>query len=832
MSNQAHIIYDIKRLSEAMNAQVINAAGTELNIRYLSTDSRKLSSPDDTLFFAIEGDRRDGHEFVEPLLQKGVRAFVISKKDFAKAESKAVYFVVNDTLLALQRLSRTHRELFDIPVIGITGSNGKTIVKEWLYQLMREDYHIVKSPKSYNSQIGVPLSVWQMRSENDLAIFEAGISKSGEMKALAEIVKAQIGLFTNIGQAHAENFESFEQKILEKLQLFAPCKALVYCRDYLLIEQQINASKILPQNIRLFTWSRKMRADLQIGRVKQFENYTEIQGVFKNNFATIQIPFTDDASIENAIHCWAMMLFLEIDQATISDRMKQLIPVAMRLEMKEGINHCSIINDSYNSDLGSLSIALDFMNQQKLFTDKTVILSDILQSGKDKEQLYTEVNVLLRQKNIDRLIGIGPDLLSVQHLFSGQTEFYESTEKFKQEFVASRFHNEMILLKGARAFGFETLLEMFQKKAHETVLEINLSALEHNLNYYRSFIKPGTQIMAMVKALGYGSGSHEIADLLQFHRVDYLAVAYADEGIELRKAGIHIPIMVMSPEEQSFDQMIQHNLEPEIYSFRVLQSFAEAVQKKADRTTPFPVHLKIDSGMHRLGFEMREINQLIVRLQNHKQLEVKSVFTHLASTDQSTHDSFTQHQIELFNKVCLELSKHLKQDFIKHVLNSSGITRFPDHQMNMVRLGIGMHGVGVPKNVLKHLIPVARLKTTVSQVRSVKAGESIGYNRKGVLKRDSMIATLGIGYADGFNRKLGNGNFSVLINKRPAPVIGSVCMDMIMVDVTDIPVKEGSEAIVFGPEHPIELMAAALDTIPYEILTSISGRVKRVYFQE
>lgn len=824
--------YDVEKIAKALDAEIINPANIDLQIRHLSTDSRKLSSPEDTLFFAIQGDRRDGHEFIETLSASGVKAFVISKRELIRVHTSCVYFLVKNTLESLQRLCKIHRNQFDIPVIGITGSNGKTIIKEWLYQLLREEYHIVKSPKSYNSQIGVPLSVWQMRNENDLAIFEAGISKPDEMQKLSEIIRPGIGLFTNIGQAHSENFISLEQKINEKLHLFSACDVLIYCRDYVLMEEQINSSNVLQASVRLFTWSKRMRADLQIGRVKQSESHTEIQGIYKNNFYSIQIPFTDEASIENAIHCWAVMLYFEIDHDQIKERMAQLIPVAMRLEMKEGINNCSIINDSYNSDLGSLAIALDFMNQQKIFSDKTLILSDILQSGKDKEQLYAEVSALISQKNINRLIGIGPDLSSMEHLFHCQKEFFESTEDFIRHFIASRFHNQIILLKGARQFGFEQLVELLQKKAHETVLEINLNALEHNLNYYRSFINPGTKIMAMVKALGYGSGSHEIAGALQFHRTDYLAVAYTDEGIELRRAGIHLPIMVMNPEEQSFDQMILHNLEPEIFSFRILQSFSDTIRKRNVQQVPYPIHIKVDSGMHRLGFEQRDINQLIVRLQNHKHLLLQSVFTHLASTDESSHDAFTLRQIEIFEQVCFEMGKHIKTPFLRHVLNSTGITRFPDKQFDMVRLGIGLHGTGVPQSVLKHLIPVARLKATISQVRSVKAGESIGYHRKGVLKRDSMIATLGIGYADGFNRKLGNGNFSVLINKRLAPVLGSVCMDMIMVDVTDIPVKEGGEAIIFGPEHPIEIMASTLETIPYEILTSISSRVKRVYFHE
>ena len=574
--------YTVERIASIIGGVLHLSDSSHTQILHLITDSRKVVTPEFSLFFAIQGDRRNGHEFIDQLIQTGCYNFVVSKKEFIK-EGKANFILVDDTLSALQKLAAFHRRQFEIPVIGITGSNGKTIVKEWLYQLLREDHHIVRSPKSYNSQIGVPLSVWQIKEENDLAIFEAGISMPGEMHNLEEMIIPTIGIFTNIGTAHDESFTSLTEKISEKLKLFSHAKTLIYCKDFSQVKEQISAADFLPQDLKLFTWSKKSNADLQIGRITKQTGETEIQGIYKNNFIRITIPFTDDASVENAIHCWALMLFLNYENDVIASRMEMLSPVAMRLEMKEGVNNCSIINDSYNSDIGSLRIALDFLNQQKQHNKKTVILSDILQSGKQEKNLYTEVSELLSKKNISRLIGIGTAITHQAELFNMEKKFYNTTEDFLKELSTTVFHNETVLLKGARPFGFERISKALQQKAHETVLEINLNALVHNLNYYRSRLRPETKIMCMVKAFAYGSGSFEIANTLQFHRVDYLAVAYADEGVELRKAGITLPIMVMSPEEQSFDAMITYYLEPEIYSVPYSQSFQRNNKKKNRR---------------------------------------------------------------------------------------------------------------------------------------------------------------------------------------------------------------------------------------------------------
>jgi Alr-MurF fusion protein len=823
--------YSIANISQIIQGTI--SGNNELNIiiKNLLIDSRKIITAENSLFFAIKGERNDGHLFIPDLYDKGVRSFVVSSIPTV-AYKDAVFILVKDTLFALQVLCAFHRERYKIPVIGITGSNGKTIVKEWLYQLLREDRNIVRSPRSFNSQVGVPLSVWQMSGENDLAIFEAGISKPGEMVLLQQIIKPTIGLITNVGQAHDENFENQKHKVSEKLKLFSHAEVLIYCKDYLLIHEEISNSRLFPE-LSVFSWSRRSRADLLVGRISKAASETEIQAVYKNDFIRIHIPFTDEASIENAIHCWAMMLYLGYENQLIAERMKFLSPVAMRLELKEGINNCSIINDSYNSDLGSLSIALDFLNQQKQHPKKTLILSDILQSGKNEESLYKEVAENLHKKGISRLIGIGEAISRQAHLFNIEKTFYNSTQAFLQSYNNSFFHDETILLKGARAFGFEAISKVIQQKAHETVLEINLNAVVHNLNYFRSRIKADTRIMAMVKAFSYGSGSFEIANILQFHRVDYLAVAYADEGIELRKAGITMPIMVMNPEEQSYDSMIQYNLEPEIYSFRVLNMFEETL-KRSERmlNRQIPIHIKLDTGMHRLGFEPDDVNELIVRIKNNKQLTIRSIFSHLVATDETEHDEFTWQQIRKFTEMSDSIQSHLDYPALRHILNSAGISRFPDAQFNMVRLGIGLYGIGVNPSEQAQLQNVSTLKTSISQIKNIPANETIGYSRKGVAKRDMKIATVPIGYADGLSRKLSNGKGKMFIKGKAAPIVGNVCMDMCMIDITDINANENDEVIVFGEAYPITEVAKDIGTIPYEVLTNVSRRVKRVYYQE
>ena len=823
-------IYTIQQVAQAIDGTLHLNAPTKNEIISLLTDSRRILNPETTLFFAIKGERHDGHRFIQQLFKEGVRNFIISEWSDDFKNLSANFILVNDALNALQLLTTFHRKHFKYPVIAITGSNGKTIVKEWLYQLLRSDLSIIRSPKSYNSQIGVPLSVWGMQVENQIAIFEAGISMPGEMIKLEKIIHPTIGIFTNIGSAHDENFKSTDEKVLEKLELFHGVKTFIYCKDYSSIYDHVQNFQFDDSSVRIFTWSKKSKADLQVGRISKNNDDTEIQAVYNNDFINISIPFIDDASVENSILCWAVMLEMGIEQETIKERMLHLSPVAMRLEMKNGINNCSVINDSYNSDIGSLTIALDFLNQQKQHDKKTVILSDILQSGKNENILYKEVDALLKAKGIQSLIGIGPAISRQENCFSMKKKFFNSTDEFLRDFSTSEFRDETILLKGARLFGFEKISKVLQQKAHETVLEINLNSLVHNLNYYRSRLKPQTKIMAMVKATSYGSGSFEVANILQFHHADYLAVAYSDEGVELRKSGIGLPIMVMNPELMNFETMIKYRLEPEIYNFRQLNQLAE-VLKKQD-IDPLKIHLKLDTGMHRLGFEEREINELVVRLTNNKNLHIQSVFTHLAGSDEAEHDGFTKLQFERFKKMSTEVIANFNYPIIRHVLNSSGILRFGEEQYEMVRLGIGLYGIASTPNEQNHLQQVATLKTTISQIKNVPANETIGYSRKGKVKRDTIVATVAIGYADGINRRLSNGVGKMMVNGKLAPIIGNVCMDMCMLDITEIPAKEGDEVIVFGTDYPVTEMAKAIGSIPYEVLVNVSQRVKRVYFHE
>lgn len=824
--------YTLSKIAEITEGK-LHGSHPENVVRQLLLDSRKLASTENSLFFAIKGERHDAHRFIPELYAKGLRNFVVTTLPQSLYElADANFILVADALKALQKLCAYHRSSFSIPVIGITGSNGKTIVKEWLYQLLREDKNIVRSPKSFNSQVGVPLSVWQMNSEHELAIFEAGISRSDEMKKLEKVIKPTTGIFTNIGQPHSENFSSLNQKTREKLKLFSDVQTLIYCKDYAEINDEIKADENL-KDVQLINWSKKTAATLLIGKITKSAADTEIQGVYNNDFLRIKIPFTDDASVENAIHCWLFMLYSGYENKEIAGRMLLLSPVAMRLELKEGINNCSVINDSYNSDLGSLAIALDFLEQQKQHPKKTLILSDILQSGKNEEALYKEVADLLERKKVNRLIGIGEAVSRQQESFNIEKAFFTDTKEFLHEFNNAMFGNETILLKGARIFGFEEINNVLQQKTHETVLEINLNAVVHNLNYYRSILKPETKIMAMVKAFSYGSGSFEIANVLQFHRVDYLAVAYADEGIELRKAGITLPIMVMNPEEQSYDAMIKNRLEPEIYNFRVLGMFEEAVKRnRNDIKEPIPIHIKLDTGMHRLGFHENNMNELLVRVKNNNLLSVRSVFSHLAASEDIKHDEFTRSQIQKFMEMSEKVSGYFSYNILRHILNSSGVSRFPDAQFEMVRIGIGLYGIGTDKKEQEKLQNVSTLRTSISQINTITAGESVGYGRSEIAKRQLQIATIPIGYADGLSRKHGNRHGKVLVNEQFAPIIGNVCMDMCMIDVTDIPAKEGDEVIIFGEKYPISEFAKVMETIPYEVLTNVSRRVKRVYYQE
>ncbi|MDP4273326.1 MAG: bifunctional UDP-N-acetylmuramoyl-tripeptide:D-alanyl-D-alanine ligase/alanine racemase [Bacteroidota bacterium] len=820
------LIYTIAEIAKIVKGKLIqNQPG---NVKYLLTDSRLVASPSDTLFFALVSKRRNGHDFIQELYKKGVCNFVVSElpESFDKYPL-ANFVLVPDTLVALQQLCTFHRRKFHYPVVGITGSNGKTIVKEWIFQVLEGAKRMVRSPKSYNSQIGVPLSVWLLDTDYDLAVIEAGISQKGEMEKLHEIIVPEVGIFTNIGPAHQENFSSYDEKIDEKLKLFRNCKILIYCKDQQEIDKRIKADADL-KNTRLFTWSQKEKADLSIKSINTGDTFTEIKAVFEGEVVDITIPFTDKGSIENAINVWAFALYFRLQNNFIREKMKVLAPVAMRLEMKHGINHCTIINDSYNSDLISLGIALDFLNQQRQHVKHTLILSDILQSGREERELYAEVSELLRMKKISRFIGIGKALSKNQDLFKMDKEFFEDTHEFLLHFANDHFKDEAILLKGSRSFEFERISHVLEQKAHRTALEINLNAMVHNLNYFRSKLKPETKMTVMVKAFSYGSGSYEIANMLQYQRVDYLAVAFADEGISLRDAGITVPILVMNPEVTSYDLMIDYKLEPQIYGFTAIKEFNEAVVRKG--LDSFPIHVKLDTGMHRLGFMEEEIDKLIESLKLAKNVHVQSIFSHLAGADEEKHDEFTRSQIACFDRMSSKIMKAFDYTIIRHILNSAGIERFPEAQFDMVRLGIGIYGISaVDQTKVRN---VSTLRSTISQIKTVPGGETVGYGRKGKTTRDTKIAIVPIGYADGLNRKLSNGVGKFLVNGKFAPLIGNICMDLCMIDITGIEAEEGDDVIVFGETYTITDVASLLGTIPYEILTGVSSRVKRVYYQE
>ena len=820
-----HKSYSIEEITALLKAPA-TVTSPKAIIRNISFDSRKLVDVEYTLFFALKG-RRDGHLFLDEVYESGVRNFVVSSRDISiEKYSDANFISVEDTIKALQQLTGWHRSQYTYPVIGITGSNGKTVVKEWLFQLLAVEYNIIRSPKSYNSQIGVPLSVWAMTDEHTLGIFEAGISKVAEMQALAAIVQPTIGILTNIGDAHNEGFESREQKIDEKLRLFENADLLIYSPTYL---KGYNGE--IPAKNK-FTWAWDEEADLKIIE-KQLSTDKQVilKAEYSNQYIQCKVPFTDGGSIENAIICWATMLALGYEPGMAALRLEKLQPVKMRLELKNGINNCSIIDDSYSSDSSSLAIALDFLKQQNQHLKRTLILSDIPEAGVEPEILYKQIAQLLKDKEVDRLIGVGKEISRFGQLFQQEKSFFESTDDVLKNISGLNLYNQTVLLKGGRSFGFEKISRALAQKVHETVLEINLNAVEHNLNYYKSQLKPGVKLMVMVKAFSYGSGSFEIANLLQFNKVDYLAVAYADEGITLRKAGVTLPIMVMNPDFMAFDLMLDFQLEPEIYSLRILKEFSTAVALKGLES--YPVHLKLDTGMHRLGFMPTDIPALLLELAENPSIKIVSVFSHLVASEDPASDSFTKSQLKSFLEMTAEIERTVNYIFIKHISNTSGISRHPEAQLDMVRLGIGLYGFdGSFGDKRSPLETVTVLKTSISQIKQLEPGDTIGYNRRGILPKGGKIATVKIGYADGYSRKLGNGRAKMWVNGQAVPTIGNICMDMCMLDISNIPAEEGDEVIVFKDTDGVQELAKLMETISYEVITGISERVKRVYFYE
>ena len=811
--------------------------GRDKTINNIFVDSRNsINNKETSLFVALEGERHNGHNYINDLYNAGIKNFVVNKEFQFENYPDASFIFVDDTLKAIQDIAAYYRHTFLFPVLAITGSNGKTIVKEWIYQIFQDIKTVSRSPKSYNSQIGVPLSVLKADT-SELGIFEAGISMPGEMEKLEHILKPDIGIFTNVGDAHQENFTDIEQKTREKLILFKDSNTLIYCYEHKLLHKVITETE---HSYNTFTWGYCDNCNLIIkNRVVTLGKTTltiEVNdNIIKKQVGKefdIEIPFTDNASVENVMHCIAFALIEKVDLDVLKNKTYNLAPVAMRLELKEGINNCTIINDSYNSDINSLSIALDFLESLTQHNNKALILSDIYQSDANEEKLYTQVAEMLVSKGINRFIGIGNLLTKYSALIKNVSKienchFYTNTDEFLKHYNKNNFNNEAILLKGSRQFRFERISRLLELKIHQTILEVNMDAMVNNLNYFKSKLKPGVKLMAMVKAFSYGLGSYEIAGLLQFHRVDYLAVAYADEGIALREMGITMPIVILNTDPANFDIMIEYQLEPEIYSISSLNNFLRAASILG--VYNYPVHIKVDTGMHRLGFEYRNLPELLNVIENKKEIRIESVFSHLAASDESKHDGFTNTQIERFTKFCNKLEENINYPFIKHILNSSGIERFPDAQFDMVRLGIGLYGVG-SEDIRPYLKNAGTLSSTIVQIKKVEKGETVGYGRHGKVDENKIIATVPIGYADGLNRKLSNGAGYFLVNGKPAPIIGNVCMDACMLDITNIEnVKEGDKVIIMGETPSVYQIAKAIDTIPYEVLTSISRRVKRIY---
>lgn len=823
--------YTIEKITTLIGARRIGQ--NDANVGWILTDSRSLCFPEETLFFAIRTQRNDGHNYIPELYRRGVRNFVVETVP-ADADSgfrNANFLKVTNTLAALQRLAERHRDEFDIPVVGITGSNGKTMVKEWLYQLLSQKMVVTRSPKSYNSQIGVPLSVWLIDEHTQVALLEAGISQTGEMDRLRDIIQPTIGVLTSMGQAHQENFRSMDEKCMEKLQLMHDAKVVVYNSDDEVVSRCMRRSGYKGQRV---AWSKEdPQAALYVKETVTKGNMTTVHYIYnKVEEGTYHLPFIDEASVECSLACAATALYLGLDKEALDVRMSQLEPVAMRLEVKEGQRGCTLINDSYNSDVSSLDIALDFMSRRPDHNGRkrTLILSDIQQSGQQPSQLYRTVSELAEKRGVEKFIGIGPELKeNAGEIRIDEKYFFADVEKFVQSEVFGALCDEVILIKGARQFGFDHITEQLEQKVHETILEVNLNAVVANLNHYRSLMKPTTKIVCMVKADAYGAGAVEVAKTLQDHRVDYLAVAVADEGVTLRKNGITSNIMIMNPEMTAFKTMFDYELEPEVYSFRLMDALIKAAEKEG--ITGYPVHIKLDTGMHRLGFDpLRDIDGVIDRLKRQNAIIPRSVFSHFVGSDSDDFDNFSARQFQLFDEASTKLQAAFDHKILRHICNSAGIEHFPERQLDACRLGLGLYGIDSRDNHI--LNTVSTLKTTILQLRQVPKEETVGYSRKGILERDSTIAAIPIGYADGLNRHLGRGRGYCLVNGQKAPYVGNICMDVAMIDVTGIDCKEGDTVEIFGEHLPVTVLSDILDTIPYEVLTGISGRVKKVYFQD
>ena len=823
--------YSIKEIAQILHIQPSALGDDKATVSYLLTDSRSLTFPEETLFFAIRTGSNDGHRYIASLYESGVRNFVVETLDRVPQElGDANFLVVPDTLSALHAIATYHRRRFRIPVIGITGSRGKTWVKEWLYQLLKDDYRIVRSPRSFNSKIGVPLSLWEIDENTSLAIIEAGISQPGEMATLQDMIRPTIGVFTCLGREHSEGFPSKAAKAQEKASLFTACDCIVYNHDDATIAATMEPIASIAQDI---SWSRTdPEAPLFISDVDKHDRCTHIAYTYMGVPAELDLPFVDDSDIGNAVCCLAVIAFLGLSPEAIAERMARLTRVGTRLNVIEGVNDCLVIADSYTSDFNSLAPALDFVSRRSTpMTSTTVILSDVMHESMPTDAVYEHVAELLAHKNVSRIIGIGSEITEYSYLFGNDARFFSSTDDFLAEMSPSDFENELILVKGAPEFRFARITDMLEAKQHQTVLEVNLDALVHNYNFFRSRITPPCRIVCMVKASGYGAGSYELAKTLQDAGAAYLAVAVHDEGVDLRKAGISMPIMVLNPSVVNYKAMFSYRLEPEVFSIEACRRLIHEAEKYG--ITNYPVHIKLDTGMHRLGFIKEQLPELVKLLRSQEAIKPVTVFSHLCVADEPGQDEYTRGQFSYFDECCEILQSGFTHHIKRHILNTTGIVRFPGQQHDLVRLGIGLYGISTTtdgsENVLK---PVSSLHTVIISIKEWTAGTTIGYGRHGVLHRDSRIATIPVGYADGIDRHFGNGAISMWVNGHRCPTVGNICMDVCMIDVTDAPCAVGDQVEIFGNNIPVEELAAVRGTIPYEILTSISSRVKRVYFRE
>ncbi len=815
------VSYDIQQFAELVGGEILGSPKT--NIKILSTDSRSIPHSEGVMFVAIRGDRHNGNDYIGDVYKKGISTFLVDIKPDLRKYPGAVFCLVKDSLKALHEIAMVIRGNFEGTVIGITGSNGKTIVKEWLYQMLQYDRNVIRSPRSYNSQLGVPLSIWPVNNLYDFAVIEAGISMTGEMEKLEKMITPQLGILTNLGSAHSENFSSESEKLEEKLKLFSGSGKIIYRTDLEVDGKNINEF-LKDYDAEKIGWSLKGEGKYSFSHSEAIDGMLKLNLAYGSDRLQFAIQYTDEASIENICHVIVCMLELGLDRDSIINNISRLEPVEMRLQILKGIHGTTLINDVYNSDLAGLNSAVDVLMQQKNHVRNAVILSDVFQSGLDDEELYKEVSDLVKFLKIDMFIGVGKAISNYQNLFPEGSKFFPDTSSFLLDFNFSEISNYAVLIKGARSFQFERITKELQFQVHQTVLEIDVNALIDNLNYYRSVLSPETKIMVMVKALSYGSGSYEIAGLLQHQQVDYLAVAFSDEGINLRNAGVNLPVMVMNAAIADYQQLIDNDLEPVIFSIEGLEKFKDLCSFNGK--VNYSIHLKLDTGMHRLGFRKNDIVGLCDKLIA-KEINVRSIFSHLAGSDEERLDEFSREQVAVFMDIYDRIIEGLSYPVMKHILNSAGAERFPEYHMDMVRIGIGLYGQGISKN----LKPVSTFKTVISQIQEVKKDETVGYSRSGKLDRDSKIAIIPVGYADGINRRLGNGNISFYVNGKPAPTVGNICMDMCMIDVTAIDATVGDIVELFGKGSSVSVIADKLGTITYEVLTSIPERVKRVYIR-